>query len=209
MQALMEKIAMHTDLKLRQVVLSDYNTVPSNMLKNLKSLKVNEDDVVFFYFSGHGYRTHSKGGSLWPNLYFSLRDEGVEYEKVVTLLQVKKPRLLITVADVCNNVISDAGAPVLVRSILRRLDSDNQVSENYRRLFLETSGLIRITSAKVGEFAYATSQGGVFTLSFIKNMEREASSSVKADWGHVLDRVSFDLYRDDQHPVYVIETNNH
>lgn len=207
MQSLMSKIAKNTDLNLRQITIIDFNAVPKKMLENLNALKVNEDDVVIFYFSGHGYRTPSKGESIWPNLYFSLRDEGVEYEKVVNLLQNKKPRLLITMADVCNNVISERSAPYLVRALFRRVDSTDAASENYRRLFLETNGLIRVTSAKIGEFAWATQIGGLFTVAFIKSMESEVSSTVPADWGSILDRASYDLYKDDQHPVYVIETN--
>jgi hypothetical protein len=207
MQSLVSKIAKNTDLKPRQVILKDQNAVPAKMLNSLKSLKVNQDDVVIFYFSGHGYRTPSKGDSLWPNLYFSLRDEGVEYEKVVSLLQKKNPRLLITMADVCNNVISESQAPLLVRSFFKRVNED-KVTQNYRRLFLETNGLIRVTGAKKGEFAWATPVGGTFTLAFIKSLETEVNSSAPADWTVLLDRVSIDLHRDDQHPVYVVETSS-
>jgi hypothetical protein len=205
MSAMMSKIATNTEMKHKEVIIKDNLTTASNMLKTIKSLEVQEDDVVIFYFSGHGYRTPSKGDSLWPNLYFSLRDEGVEYEKVVAILQQKNPRLLLTVADVCNNVISEFNAPMLVKSMMFREGAEKKVNDNYRKLFLQTRGMVRITSSKAGEYSWATRRGGTFTLALLKNMEVELSSSVPADWGKMLDRTAYEVSKD-MHPVYVIET---
>ncbi len=206
MQVTMTKIARNTNMKLRQVTLSDNETLPSRMLRTLEKLTVKKDDVLIFYFSGHGYRTASKGDSLWPNLYFSIPDEGVEYERVVSLLQKKKPRLLITIADACNNELRESKAPLLARTLLMQGEVEKNVKANYSHLFLETKGMIRITGAEAGGFAWGTRNGGLFTNAFIKSFDRAVTSSSPADWGSILDYASYQLIGEDQVPVYVIET---
>lgn len=207
MRAMMSKIATNTEMKLKEVIIKDNMTTATNMMKSIKSLNVQEDDVVIFYFSGHGYRTASKGDSPWPNLYFSIRDEGVEYEKVVSILQNKNPRLLVTISDVCNNMIPDRGAPVLVRAMVLRGEVEKKVNENYGRLFLQTRGLVRVTSSRAGEFAWATTAGGTYTLAFLKSMQYELSSSAPTDWNKLLDRAAYEV-TNDLNPVYIVETTS-
>ena len=107
-------------------------------------------------------------------------------------------------SDVCNSFISDEYAPVLVRKAAFRMDLDKRIKDNYRRLFLETDGVIKITSSESGEYSFGTDIGGMFTNAFIESLDLATKSGFEADWRDILDHASASVV-DDQHPVYIIE----
>ncbi len=197
-----QKISSYTGLRLKEVTLKGKDVRPAVLLRKMEQLRVNEDDVVFFYFSGHGYRTSDKEGNPWPNLFFSLVSEGIDFSFVAKELQEKKPRLLLLLADVCNSFVPDAWAPPLVYKAFGGAAPDQEVIKaNYRSLFLETSGTVMITSSEVGEYSYATPEGGLFTLEFLKSLNKAVKSTEYPDWELILGESSINV-APDQHPIW-------
>jgi len=205
MQAEANRIALNTDLNLREVVFVDQDVKPKNFLTKLKLIPVTQDDVVLFYYSGHGYRTSSKDGNPWPNLFFTPAKQGVDFNEVSMRLLKKKPRLLVSIADCCNNYMPDGGAPPVYRGELFGKAS-SRVMANYQELFLNTSGLVMVSSSEVGELSWCISRGALFTLALIDSLKIETQkiAAGNASWQTVLDRASF-VVRDRQTPMYVIE----
>ncbi len=201
------KIAQYTGLKLRETVLQGRLVEPHILLKVIDKLKVQSDDVVVFYFSGHGFRSDSKTDNPWPNLYFSLRGEGVDLALVKEKIEAKKPRFILAIADVCNNEIPDLYSPPLVFKMFRYANSEEIMQANYRALFLETEGTLIISSSEAGEFAWGTSYGGLFTLAFLQSLDSAIRSSEYPDWEVILTN-AYELVSEDQHPQWELIAGN-
>lgn len=202
MRAAMDKIARQTKLKLKMEIISGKNVTPTIVLNKLNKLSIKPDDVVVFFYSGHGYRTPSKGDVLWPNLFFSKTETGVDFKFISDKLTKQNPRLLLAIVDVCNNVIEDIEAPRLVQKIaLTKAKTDNQIKNNYRQLFLNTRGVILIATAEPGEYSWIAPEGSLFTLAFLRFLDEEVRSTDTPTWENILANAALSL-QDTEHPIY-------
>lgn len=204
MKGEMQKIAANTGLDLKFTVLEGRSVLTQKFLKTLSGLKIEEDDTVVFYFSGHGYRTASKGESPWPNLFFSLENKGVEYELVVEKLEAYHPRFLLVISDSCNNVMADDYAPPLVRKWFPRIMTQELVKENYRHLFLNVKGVVMVTSSRAGQVSWATPWGGLFTIRLAANLNTEVRKSNGVSWQSILEKTYQDV-QEEQNPDFRID----
>jgi hypothetical protein len=142
MRAEMKKIAHFTKLDLKETTIEGEDVVPGKVLDKLDNLDIQSDDVVIFYFSGHGYRTDGKKDSPWPNLFFSRVEKGIDFELIGKRLEQHDPRLLLVIADVCNSIIAEEYAPALVtRSLLESIFAEES---NPLKLFFLLTGVIPI-----------------------------------------------------------------
>ncbi len=207
MDYFLSKVSRNTNLKRKEIVCKGYSVVACDVLDKINSLEVDPQDVVVFYFSGHGYRTTSKKNNPWPYLYFSLYHEGIDYEHVLNILQEKNPRLLIVIADACNNYISENGAPIVVEAARSGRKIKGKTIDNYNNLFMKTSGSLFITSSKSGHRSYATMEGGFYTNSFLISFYEEVENSNAADWESIIERAAFQIVSL-QVPFHVMEMTN-
>lgn len=162
------EICYQTGLKLKRYSFKEERANAKNVQKYLQGLSVDADDVVIFYFSGHGYRTPSKESNPWPNLYFTFDQSGLDLMDVASMIKQTKAHLSIVLADCCNNSIPDAYAPNLARRQFLA-SSPSGVEANYKKLFLESDGHIIAVGAEVGQFSYGNSMyGGLFSHSYFE-----------------------------------------
>ncbi len=142
------------------------------VLKKLQSLVVaGGQDVVIFYYSGHGGRMSTKQ-TKWPSLGIegvSTRpDRLLDLDVVFDELQKKNPRLLIVFADACNSVI-DAQ---------RSFEKNTESAESYRKLFLGYQGTVIASGSKMGQYSWGNSEfGGLFTRQFLDSLNKNLASS--------------------------------
>lgn len=197
-----QRISHYTGLPLKEVILAGTDLNAAKFENMIKSLNVQSDDVLFFYFSGHGYRTALKGENPWPNLFFSPDWSGVDFLQVIEVLKQKSARLLISIADCCNNLLSEHHAPP-VCPIKSKNKHEKKMSKGYKKLFLETEGLILITSSEVEEFSWCISEGALYTLAFLENLKIEVKSR-SPSWNALLKRSSIKV-REFQHPYYLLD----
>lgn len=191
------RIAANTDLTLNEKKFSS-REVNENVLNYIESQTFSSDDVVFFFFSGHGYRTDSKQGNIWPYLFFTPIGKGVDFSTISQSLAQKQPHLMIAIADCCNNVIPEFFAPpTLKKKHLALALTNNLLVQNYRELFLNHSGSIIISSSKPGELSWGTRSGGIFTLAFFESMDKEIHGSQQADWQVILSNASLKVIKRD------------
>ncbi|NGX43703.1 MAG: hypothetical protein K940chlam7_02003 [Chlamydiae bacterium] len=198
-----QKIAHYTGLKLKEVTLKGNEARPKKLLERIRKLKVHSDDVVIFYFSGHGFRTPGKEGSPWPNLYFSREQNAVDFDLIREKLEEHNPRFILLIADACNSLIPDEWAPVIVQKWFFKAIDDEILKENYRHLFLYETGVVMVTSSEAGEPSWATMSGGLYTMAFIQSLNQCVKSSETPSWQNILDK-SVLIVGDNQHPDYHI-----
>lgn len=191
----MNNVSQYTGLNLKEILIQGKANTSQNFLQTLKSITANKEDVLVFFYAGHGYRTPSKGSSPWPNLVFTQekggQHKGIKYEYIIYQLMEKKPRLLITIADVCNDLLSDRKAPPLVPKMLAGAPNVETIRANYKHLYLDEAGMINITAAKIGETAAGDDDdGGVFTKAFLASIKFETANATSADWRTLIERAS-------------------
>ena len=132
----------------------------------LSSFECDSNDVILFYYSGHGFRYRNQE-IKWPYLYVSNQDEtvneaGLSLEWVKKELIKKGARLVIVFADCCNNII-----PIDIPA-----ETDYvQLRTNYNKLFMNVKGHVIASSSVPSQYSYGTSIGGMFTNSFLKSVD--------------------------------------
>ncbi len=169
----------------------DLNLVPldyskEGVLAKIDQLTVGENDVIFFYFTGHGYRYENQQScGNYPFLYLTktkehLYDAGLCLEQITSKLKAKGARLTIALADCCNNVLPYE-EPVAMNTAI--------MGEVYKQLFLLSGGFLVATSSLPGQYSFATNNGGYFTNSFLETVRSIATKDNAlelATWDNVM-----------------------
>lgn len=187
MEGEVQIIAQKTRMNLNLVKV-DYSK--NGVFQAIEQLEVGENDVIFFYFTGHGYRYENQEYcGNYPYLYLTkteghLYDAGTCLEAINAQLKDKSPRLLVSLADCCNNILPYE-EPIAMNPTL--------IGEVYKKLFLQSEGYIIATSSLPGQYSFATNNGGYFTNGFLESIRDMASMDADLndiDWQKILNRTT-------------------
>lgn len=171
-----------------------------NLDKVLSDLSCAPDDIVFFYYSGHGGRAENEN-TEFPEMCLFVNEEDFKTTSqlyplydVYARIRKKNPRLTIVMGDMCNSVIEGyykgnggtKGATVLSKG----------VCDVYKNLFVNTKGGIIIASSEPkytsgcfifqqdGQWYHA---GGYLTHSFLTVLRDFVSKSKNVSWEGLMD----------------------
>ncbi|MBA3602591.1 MAG: caspase family protein [Parachlamydiaceae bacterium] len=180
-----------TGLELNVVMTYGKSAKPQQVIKQIEQLEVNPDDVVIAFFSMHGYRTHDKS-SQWPNLFFGEDYTGVELDYIVNSIREKNPRLLIALADSCNVYVNGGQ--------IKTLDSPSALGaqyfmksyekQNYKKLFLDSSGVIIASGSLPGTSAWGVNNVGSFmTMGLLESLQEVVKRKSNAAWEDVFSQL--------------------
>lgn len=189
MQKELQTIASKTGLKLSLTALQGGSTVADQVLQHLAQIQPGKDDVVFLYFSMHGFRTPSKQ-DIWPDLYFNNGQNALDFNSINQIAISKNPRLLISIADVCNNVLPDGAIPMVQAKALLDREKASRTDKNYRQLFLSSAGTIIVSGCIPGESSWSYRKGSLYTLEWMKSLKTEVEGKGVANWTTLLNRAS-------------------
>jgi hypothetical protein len=147
----------------------------------ITNLKPGADDIVIFYYSGHGYSNDQQASQLYPQ--FDLRQSRFDDIYVATLnvsdvhnrIKAKNARLNIIIADCCNSSLGTLKPEG--KSFALTTKSLLSWDRSYcNTLFLKAKGSVLATAAKKGQYAYGnTDVGGYFTSNIVTAMEKYLS----------------------------------
>ncbi|MDP1835176.1 MAG: caspase family protein [Chlamydiales bacterium] len=186
----LKDIKRHTGLHVNCTVLTDTQVTSDQVLKVLDQIAVGEDDVVIFYYLGHGYRTSLKK-SVWPFLYLCNDARGMDLSLIVERIMLKKPRMALIVADCCNNVMDDEfKQPWEAKYPLKR----HMVypDRGYKELFVKFKGIIVACGSELGEYAYCHQGGHFYTDALLKSIKEEVVST-SPSWEKLLERARLNV----------------
>lgn len=183
-------IESYTGLTLQLRTLTGQDLTPAAARQMLNSLEPAADDVVYFMYSGHGA---NYGDTQWPTLttMAATNDAYVSLAEIVSILQPKAQRALIAMADCCNGT-DDSGraAPLLAPAAQSAL-----TTANYQRLFLDFSGTIILSASKAGQYSLGdTSNGGLFTSTFLDTINTMAAETDGLTWEALLSKAATDTH---------------
>ena len=171
----------------------DYAFNRSNLEKTIEGMRCGSNDIVFFYYSGHGGRSirektdypqmllvydESIGGDERTDLYpiFNVKER----------IKTKNPRLTIVMGDLCNSEAEWVSPKDMVIDKSPTIKSSGK-SQFYKDLFFNMKGDIITVSSRPKETSKAYSDGGAFTTSFLIILQSMVSKKSSADWNRLLD----------------------
>jgi hypothetical protein len=201
MQREVHQIAKHTGLTLKLQLLSGYATHAVAMLESVQALKPEPDDVIFFYYLGHGYRTKEKK-SIWPNLLLTHDDRSTDLQIIIETIIAAKPRMAFILADCCNNVMNERDFLFAKSGEIFALGPKPDLGKGYRQLFNDFSGIVVAVGARKGDFAYCDTQGHFYTEAILQSMHEEVQSP-HPQWATLLSKAASKVDRY-QTPYYEI-----
>lgn len=162
-----------------------------NLMNALNSLRCGKDDVVLFYYSGHGTRS-PQDKSEFPQMCLKYQgydqDKFVAVHTVVEKLQKTGARFTLVVTDCCNSTASGVSVKSLVSKDGGAVSDEEMIARNYRKLFLENPGMVVVTSSKKGQTsAGGKGLGGLFSSQFFESsLYAAVTGAIPATWNDVL-----------------------
>ena len=183
-----KRIALYSELNLKEKKFDYSTTSPGDIINWILDLKVQPDDVIIFYYSGHGYRFQEKD-SIWPMLNILNSAYGLDFKIILEAIESKNARLSIAFADACNSFIdAQASKEQEPKRLKKQMQNLYQIALNYKKLFRESSGMIAIVGSDVGQYSWCDElNGGFFTFSFLRAVHSCLSfNSGDLDWALVL-----------------------
>ena len=180
-----------------------------NVQAAINNLKPSADDIVVFYYSGHGFRT-PENLRRFPNLKLKNfrndrrnfrdsiswikkdRQDNITYslniEDIFNLIKTKKARFNLVLSDCCNNDIFSTNA--IGSKPLKTKGSGVEWNEdNIRALFLNKNPMsILATAAQSGQKASSNNDFGSFFSYFFKISMESYCSKLKnnGNWDLIL-----------------------
>ncbi len=188
-----EDISAALNVDFRKYEVKGSSFTKSNAMNVLNGLTPGSNDIVIFYYSGHGFRWADQTDA-YPQMdiraspYTKLTAETtLSVSSVYNLLDKKGARLNIVITDCCN---SDIGINKMTESsFLAGRSYQTPHIEKLQKLFLATKGNLIVTSSSAGQVSWSNSvNGGFFTLSFLQAFHEEISylKTQEPSWENIL-----------------------
>lgn len=192
----------------------DVQTNPVNCKKAVQNLNVEPDDIIIFYYIGHGGRPVGQDPNKYPYPQMCLAqnsDEGlVPLTWVHDVLKSKGARLTITIGMCCNSEsrgMTPKTKPLFSANYGKAYVEEDAVA-NIQKLFLESKGDIIATSASPKETSVGWDWGqlGEFDLytGCLVYLFNHMASNGSFDWNSFFSNLG-ELVPNQypkQHPIY-------
>jgi hypothetical protein len=193
MTAEFEGIAQVLDIGISKHIIDGEYFSKQNVLSVINQIQPNPNDVILFYYSGHGFRWRNQDDG-YPQLFLKTNKyDGLSSETSMSLASVyqtlvtKGARLTIVLGDCCNSEVQMEQV-TNANFLTMRATRDYQL-DNLSELILNSSGSVIATAASPGEAAYCNqSNGGFFTNSFLQAFRQEIGvlSNDEVKWDDIL-----------------------
>lgn len=153
-----------------------------NVSDAINNIVAKPDDIIFFYYTGHGINRGQHRNQKLPNLVLSgIESDQLPLDSIASTILSKNARLSIVLADACNDFIPTGSAKGM-----NKLEETDFNSGGYKKLFAARGSIVG-TASGMGQPAFGTSEGGRFTLYLLKQIN-EQSQLINANW-HSLSKV--------------------
>lgn len=158
-----------------------------NLERAISDLHCTSNDVIFFYYSGHGAHAKADAAEGWlPQMCLNYQiydqDKFVPVTWVCERLTTKGARLVIILTDCCNNDLEEVSVKGLIDKVEDNATIDNINIANLRKLFFESRGTVIATSSKRGQVSLGPKNGGVFSVAFWDEMYRIEQGIGTPNW---------------------------
>ncbi len=217
-----KRFAEQLKINYREYIVADNDFNKANVLKAIKSIKASPNDIIVFFYSGHGFRFDDDTDE-YPNMSLHYKGEMTKNDylgvsETYNMLTAKKARLTIVLSDCCNSYYGATRQEVDSSALVSRGLSNYNLTK-LEKLFIKDSGTIKITAAKAGQYALCDSKGGFLLTSFLNNIHSMVSavSTQEPSWQTITDNAreyvrrkttGFDETGKDTDPQIVVKNVN-
>ena len=167
--------------------------------QEINRLNVNKNDIVVFYYSGHGANMNN---DIWPTL--DLIDKGYWQSDILRKLKGKcaNAKLLMCIADCCNGVYNGNA---------RGTFDAGEDSNGLKKLFTGFPGkkIITLSASKKGQYSYSDLRyGALFGICLRQAVAEKTVNNSSPTWDNVLDyakQLTLRVTNNSQEPQYSIK----
>ena len=180
----------------------DSQTTPENCKTIVNILNCGADDIIVFYYIGHG--TGNTNTSRFPLMLMGQNktDKSIPLSWIHKRLKSKGARLTVTIG-VCSNVcirgVEGRTKPTFCASYGNTYVSNEQ-SNCIQKMFLNSRGDILITSASPNENSWVFNSPigptDYFTYRLIEQFNNELSEMSNSTWDSVMTSIKENVYND-------------
>jgi len=179
----------------------------------IKNFSCGTNDIVFYYYSGHGFR-YDDQDVVWPYMNVCKNNSEPDENCALSLnwvfqeIEKKGPRLTIAIGDCCNDLVG-INEPKMMLSRNLTFRSQHE-PEGYKKLFFETKGVIVASGSIPGQYSLGTIDGGIYTNSLIevlKNSRENPSASWKLILAKAVNITEANSNKEQKPHFMVIEQN--
>ncbi len=179
-----EKLSAEMDFNFIELIIQGEDYGKENILGAIELLKPGNNDIVVFYYSGHGFSYEKDSAKKYPQV--DLRSHpasdkinvvNAHTENLADLFEIVKhrgARLNIVIGDCCNSQIDfkriyKGGSEALKNEKKEPVIINKKTCE---ALFCDYTASILIASANKGEYAVSDDKlGSLFTYNFSKSLK--------------------------------------
>lgn len=174
-------LASYLGIKIIVDTVSGKNYSKKSVEQAIQRMRPSSNDIVVFYYSGHGFRKNNDGKQFpWIDLRSKPKDNylltTMNMEDVFKIIQKKGARFNLVLSDCCNSDV-EAPVPVGTKPFKTKGSGIQWNEDNCRTLFLNKSRMsILATAAQNGQKAACNMEFGSFFSFFFKgSMENYCS----------------------------------
>jgi hypothetical protein len=191
-----KKISGFIGIKFRYDTIAGNNYYIKNVKEAIANLNPKPNDIVVFYYTGHGFRIE-KDNRQAPYIdlrhkvdrSFKLADNSLSMEDIFAMVTKEGARLNLVLADCCNSLLESKNAKADAPAKTKGFEM-NWSTENSRELFLNSKpASILATAALPGQLATCNNTfGGFFSYFFRASVENHFSFfKNKVTWEQVFE----------------------
>lgn len=190
-----------------------------HLMNAVSNLNVQSNDVVLFYYGGHGARAYNNESDEFPQMCLGepYQSNWVPATLIKNMIAAKNPRLSIILTGCCNK----EGQGVTIKSIVAQSQgytNESRIDKSaFKKLFLDSSGTVQLTSSRAGEYSWCVDNGSFFCLALTNVLDAVGNGALSPDWQTVCQTIKEQVsglnintregYAK-QHPHYKINTSN-
>lgn len=165
-----------------------------NLLTVLNGLNCSPQDIVFFYYSGHGVHPNGRRDVKFPQMCLNTNIESlfVPARQVEEIIRSKGPRLRIIITDCCNNINSSVTVKSIMDGGKGATIVKGSAADNYRRLFVNARGKVMATSSKIEQtsgcalFTDGSDAGGIYSCFFWNILLKYCEGASAPTWKNII-----------------------
>lgn len=187
-----------------------------NVTNYINNMVVERNDVVIFFYGGHGTHAMNNTNDPWPQMCMNTNIESLfmPVASVEKLLSAKQPQLSIILTNCCNKEQSGVTVkPLYAQSTGPTMQSDYNAAA-FKKLFLDSKGIVMMTSSKLGQYSWCGPNGGLFTNYLLDVLDAVGMNKLNADWETVCENTHDKTLACNslpggakQEPYYVVKTD--
>jgi Caspase domain len=148
--------------EVHKTVIQGSNATLANIENALNTIQTEKDDVILYYFSGHGFMEKGKTYMLTAD------EKNLGRDKVSSIIGSKNARLKMLISDCCSNSTDEVTVSRSINKSSQKIEA-GEFDPIYKDLFLGYEGTMHLNAATEGEKAFSNNvQGGFFTYHLVK-----------------------------------------